>query len=127
MDAKEEVVLRDSITAQRSQNDAVQAKFCLGQKVQLLEDVKNDGTYPHAPIGALMMPKGSVGYIKKIGEFLQVVRVYEVHFLESEAEVEVVGCRESELQAMEKPHDPVQEELDALRAHHERMNSKKGE
>lgn len=121
VDANDEVVLHDSVTAQRSQNDEEKAKFCLGQKVKLLEDVKNDGTYPHSQIGELMMPKGSIGYIKKIGEFLQVVRVYEVHFLGSQMDVEVVGCRESELQAMEEPRDEVQEEIEALKAHHQRM------
>ena len=51
-------------------------------------------------IGTLMMPVGSVGYIKSVGEFLQVIRVYEVHFLGVEdAPVEIVGCREHELEA----------------------------
>lgn len=124
VDAKneDEVVLYDSVTASRSQNDEEKAKFCLGQKVKLLENVKNDGTYPHTPVGALMMPKGTMGYIKKIGEFLQVVRVYEVHFLGSDMDVEVVGCRESELEAMEPCRDEMNEELEALKKHQKRMN-----
>jgi nitrogen fixation protein NifZ len=122
VDAKDEVTLYDSVTAQRSQNDEEKAKFCLGQKVKLLVDVNNDGTYPHAPVGALMMPKDSIGYIKKIGEFLQVVRVYEVHFLGSDMDVEVVGCREIELQALEPCRDELQEELEALKAHQQKMN-----
>jgi nitrogen fixation protein NifZ len=48
-----------------------------------------------------MMPKGSEGYIKSMGEFLQVIRVYEVHFLGTDMEVEIIGCREHELQAVD--------------------------
>lgn len=93
--------LYDSVTATRSGRDEEEAKFKLGQKVKLLEDIVNDGTYPHSPIGTLMMPRGAVGYIKDMGDFLQVIRVYEVHFLGYEMEVEVVGCREHELEALE--------------------------
>lgn len=94
------VVLHDSVTATRSGKDEEEAKFKKGQKVQLLEDIVNDGTYPHAKIGTLMMPKGTVGYIKDMGEFLQVIRVYEVHFIGSDMEVEIIGCREHELEAV---------------------------
>lgn len=93
--------LHDSITATRSSRDEEKAKFSVGQKVKLLEDIVNDGTYPHSPIGTLMMPKGSVGYIKDMGDFLQVIRVYEVHFLGTQMDIEVVGCREHELEALE--------------------------
>ena len=48
-----------------------------------------------------MMPKGAVGYIKSMGEFLQVIRVYEVHFIGYDMDVEVVGCREHELVAID--------------------------
>lgn len=95
------VVLHDSVTATRSGRDEEEAKFQEGQKVKLVEDIVNDGTYPHAKIGTLMMPKGSVGYIKDMGEFLQVIRVYEVHFIGSNMEVEIIGCREHELEAVD--------------------------
>lgn len=95
------IVLHDSVTATRSGRDAEEPKFSVGQKVQLLEDVVNDGTYPHAKIGTLMMPKGQIGYIKDMGEFLQVIRVYEVHFIGSDMEVEILGCREHELEAVD--------------------------
>ena len=97
----ENIVLHDSVTAARSGRDEEEPKFKEGQKVELLEDVVNDGTYPHAKIGTLMMPKGSVGYIKSMGEFLQVIRVYEVHFFGTNMEVEIIGCREHELQSLE--------------------------
>lgn len=95
------VELHDSVTASRFGRDEEEAKYKTGQKVELLEDVVNDGTYPHSPIGTLMMAKGSVGYIKSMGEFLQVIRVYEVHFLDTDMEVEILGCREHELKALD--------------------------
>ncbi|MGD9554808.1 MAG: nitrogen fixation protein NifZ [Arcobacteraceae bacterium] len=119
-------VLHDSVTASRSGKDEEKAKFGVGQKVKLLSDIVNDGTYPHAKIGTLMMPKGSVGYIKSIGEFLQVIRVYEVHFFGVlDVPVEIVGCREHELEALEDYRDEVEEELEFMRKHREEKYEKK--
>lgn len=118
------IKLYDSITASRSGRDAEEPKFRVGQQVRLLEDVVNDGTYPHASIGTLMMKKGSVGYIKTMGDFLQVIRVYEVHFIGSDTEVEIIGCREHELEAMDEYVDEVELELEAIRRHRERMRQK---
>jgi nitrogen fixation protein NifZ len=118
-------VLHDSVTASRSGKDEDKPKFGLGQKVELLSDIVNDGTYPHAKIGTLMMPKGSVGYIKSIGEFLQVIRVYEVHFFGVlDVPVEIVGCREHELFALEDYRDEVEEELEYMRQHREKNYKK---
>ncbi len=122
MDVKSEIKLYDSVTAKRSGKDNDEPLFHIGQKVRLLEDVVNDGTYPHAPIGTLMMPKESIGYVKTMGEFLQVIRVYEIHFLGGEL-VEIVGCREHELEAMEEYVDSIQEERDFIEAHRQRMQS----
>ncbi|WP_229860164.1 nitrogen fixation protein NifZ [Candidatus Sulfurimonas baltica] len=116
------VKLHDSVTASRSGKDEEEAKYFLGQKVELLEDIVNDGTYPHAKIGTLMMPKGSVGYIKDIGEFLQVIRVYEVHFFGTEMEVDIIGCREHELKLIEDGY--VSEDIleqEAMDAHRKKM------
>ncbi len=118
MDA--DIVLYDSVTANRSGRDSDEALYKIGQQVRSLEDIVNDGTYPHAAIGTLMIPKGSIGYVKSIGEFLQVIRVYEVHFLGGEP-VEIVGCREHELEAMEEYIDPVDEEREIMEAHRKRM------
>jgi nitrogen fixation protein NifZ len=119
-------VLHDSVTASRSGRDEEKPKFGIGQKVQLVSDIVNDGTYPHAKIGTLMMPKGSVGYIKSIGEFLQVIRVYEVHFFGVlDMPVEIVGCREHELFALEDYRDEVEEELEFMRKHREEKYGKK--
>ena len=128
MDAKQIVdpntVLYNSVTATRSGKDEEDPKFGIGQKVKLVKDVVNDGTYPHAPIGTLMMKEGSIGYIKSIGEFLQVIRVYEVHFLGYDGPIEVVGCREMELEALEDYRDEVEEELEWMRKHREKNYTK---
>jgi nitrogen fixation protein NifZ len=116
-----DTILHDSITAQRSGKDEDEPKFHIGQKVELLEDIVNDGTYPHAKIGTLMMPKGSIGYIKHMGEFLQVIRVYEVHFFGTSMEVEIIGCREHELNALEDYVDEMAEERAVMEAHRARM------
>ena len=118
-----DVVLHDNITASRSGRDEEEAKFTLGQKVELLEDIVNDGTYPHAKIGTLIMPKGSIGYIKDMGEFLQVIRVYEVHFFGAGMDLEIIGCREHELESV--GDDFVSEEqleFEAMQAHRLKMS-----
>ncbi|WP_455756329.1 nitrogen fixation protein NifZ [Sulfurimonas sp.] len=127
MDAKQmfdpNVKLHDSITASRSGRDEEEPKFFVGQKVKLLEDIVNDGTYPHAKIGTLMMQKGSIGYIKDMGEFLQVIRVYEVHFFGADMDLEIIGCREHELESMEddfKSEDDLERE--AMKEHREKMS-----
>jgi nitrogen fixation protein NifZ len=115
--------LQDNVNAQLSGRDEPEAKFKEGQKVKLLEDIKNDGTYPHSPIGEIMMSKGSIGYIKKIGEFLQVIRVYEVHFMGTPFETEIIGCREHELESMEDDGyvDEAEQDRIALEEHRKRM------
>lgn len=117
-----DIVLHDNVSAKLSSRDADEPKYHKGQKVQLLTDVVNDGTYPHSPIGTLMMKKGSVGYIKTMGEFLQVIRIYEVHFFGVDAPVEIVGCREHELEALEEYEDEMELERSYLKAHRERMS-----
>ncbi|MEA1917773.1 MAG: nitrogen fixation protein NifZ [Campylobacterota bacterium] len=116
-----ETKLHDSVTASRSGRDADEALYRTGQQVKLLEDIVNDGTYPHSKIGALMMPKGSIGYIKDMGDFLQVIRVYEVHFFGTPMEVEIIGCREHELEAMDDYVDEDAIEREFLEAHRAKM------
>jgi nitrogen fixation protein NifZ len=117
------VKLYDSVTRSRSENDADEPLFAIGQRVKLIKDIVNDGTYPHSKIGTLMMPEGSIGYIKSMGEFLQVIRVYEVHFLGSDMDVEVVGCRENELTSMDENFVSEEElEREAFETHRKKMN-----
>ncbi len=127
---KEETVLVDTdvklyntVSAKLSGKDEERAKFFMGQKVRLLEDIKNDGTYPYLGIGEVMIEKGSIGYIRGMGDFLQVIRVYEVHFLDAKAVVEVIGCREHELEALEPYRDLEAEERAFLENYYKHKQS----
>jgi nitrogen fixation protein NifZ len=119
-----DIVLHDTAIASRSGKDEEEAKFRFGQKVELVSDIVNDGTYPHAKIGVLMMPKGSLGYIKDMGEFLQVIRVYEVHFIGTNTELEVIGCREHELSAVDDGCDEDTTESPLFKAMIEKRKNK---
>ena len=95
--------------------DGEKPKFHIGQKVRLLNDVKNDGTYPFGAVGTLLMPAGSEGHVRKIGDYLQTITIYEVHFFNLEMPVEIVGCREHELEPLEDFVDPEEEEREWFR------------
>lgn len=107
--------------------DENRPKFFVGQKVKLLKDIKNDGTYPYLKIGELMMRAGAVGYVRKIGDFLQIIRIYEVHFMDLNAIVEVVGCKDNELEALEPYRDIEAEDMVWLENHYKNKSLKSGE
>ncbi len=65
-----------------------------GDEVRVIRNVRNDGTYPGEKIGNLLIRRGSTGYVRSRGTFLQDQIIYEVHFVEQGM---VVGCREEEL------------------------------
>jgi nitrogen fixation protein NifZ len=69
--------------------------FEYGQEVRVIRNIRNDGTYPGEEAGKLLIRRGSVGYIRNRGTFLQDQVIYEVHFLECGGMV--IGCREEEL------------------------------
>lgn len=75
----------------------------LGAEVRVLRNVRNDGTYPGEATGTLLVRRGSTGFVREIGTFLQDQIIYSVHFL---AEGRLVGCREEELQAADAPWVP---------------------
>ena len=58
-----------------------------------------------------------------MGVFLQVIRVYEVHFLDAKAVVEVIGCREHELEALEPYRDLEAEEREFLENYYKSKQS----
>lgn len=99
-----------------STKDEILSVFRIGQKVKLIQDIRNDGTYPFAPVGTVLMEAGAEGYVRHIGDFLQTIRVYEVDFLERGFSL---GCREFELEALEEAYDEVAEELAWLKRHRE--------
>lgn len=65
-----------------------------GQPVRVIRNIRNDGTYPGEKTGNLLVRRGSIGYVRNRGTFLQDQVIYEVHFVE---QGRVVGCREEEL------------------------------
>ena len=73
----------------------LEPRFACDDAVRVIRNLRNDGTYPGQPTGALLVRRGSVGYVRHIGVFLQDQIIYTVHFLE--AGNRIVGCRENEL------------------------------
>ncbi len=73
----------------------MQPRFEHGEAVRVTRNVRNDGTFPGEPTGALLVRRGQVGFIRDTGTFLQDQIIYVVDFLDIGR---VVGCREEELQ-----------------------------
>jgi nitrogen fixation protein NifZ len=73
----------------------LEPRFARDQAVRVIRNIRNDGTYPGEATGALLVRRGSVGYVRHIDVFLQDQLIYAVHFLE--AGNRIVGCRETEL------------------------------
>ena len=71
--------------------------FMPGQRVQSKKNVKNDGTIPMCEIGATVVKKGDVGYVRDIGVFLQQFYIYAVDWVDRGS---IVGMRERELVAL---------------------------
>jgi nitrogen fixation protein NifZ len=74
-------------------------KWDLGDAVRVTRNVRNDGTYPGAETGALLIRRGSIGNVVDVGTFLQDQIIYSVHFLDDRR---IVGCREEELMGAEE-------------------------
>ena len=66
----------------------------IGDAVRVVRHVRNDGTFPGASIGDLLVRCGSVGTVIDVGTFLVDQIIYTVHFLDIDR---IVGCREEEL------------------------------
>ena len=78
-------------------------RFEYGEGVRVLRNIRNDGTFPGHATGTLLVPRGSVGFVRDVGTFLQDQLIYSVHFMDAER---VVGCREEELQPADDPWLP---------------------
>ncbi len=83
----------------------MQPKFDYGEEVRVIRNIRNDGTYPNQPTGCLLISRGSVGYVRDVGTFLQDQLIYSVDFIDMQ---KVVGCREQELQLASEPWVPTQ-------------------
>ncbi|ABC21798.1 nitrogen fixation protein NifZ [Rhodospirillum rubrum] len=73
--------------------------FDYGTKVRARKHIKNDGTFPGAEIGEVIVRKGEVGYVHSIGTFLQRYYIYGIDFIESG---KLVGMRLKELEPVEE-------------------------
>jgi len=68
--------------------------FDWGMRITAAEDLFNDGSHPHAPEGALLVPKGTPGEVVRVGHAAEAnVPVYLVEFPGGV----LVGCLEEEL------------------------------
>jgi nitrogen fixation protein NifZ len=96
----------------------------MGQRVRVKKPIRNDGSNPFEAPDAILIKPGAEGYVKHIGDFLQVLRIYEVHFIE---EGHTFGCRESELEAADEydGYDEVEEELRWIREHRAKKAAEK--
>ena len=83
-------------------------KFEYGDEVRVIRNVRNDGTYPGEETGRLLIRRGSIGYVRDVGTFLQDQLIYSVDFFD---EQRMVGCREQELQAVDDPWIPTRFEF----------------
>lgn len=84
------------------------ATWDFGDAVRVTRNVRNDGTYPGAATGELLVRRGSVGNVVDIGTFLQDQIIYSVHFLDINR---IVGCRQEELIGADDPWVPSRYEV----------------
>ena len=88
--------------------------FTFSEAVRVVRAIRNDGTYAGLPSGALLVRRGSIGYVVDVGTFLQDQIIYSVNFLD---EGRIVGCREEELIGADEPWTPSRYEFrDKVRA-----------
>jgi len=70
-------------------------KFEWGQRVQVVEDVYNDGSYPDQPVDALLAKAGDLGEVVNIGMLEESKR--PLYLVEFDSTRFVIGCLEEEL------------------------------
>ena len=83
-------------------------RFAMGERVASRSVVRNDGTYCGHDIGAVLVHRGDVGYVRSIGTFLQQFYIYAVEFTESGHQV---GMRAKELCTLDNLPDEVMAQL----------------
>ncbi|MFS2225142.1 nitrogen fixation protein NifZ [Pantoea sp. B65] len=69
-------------------------RFELNQQVRVVRTLRNDGTFAGRGRGEVLVRRGSCGYIRGWGYFLQDLIIWQVHFLDADV---TVGCRDVEL------------------------------
>ncbi|MBY6256437.1 MULTISPECIES: nitrogen fixation protein NifZ [Phytobacter] len=76
--------------------------FTFGDEVRVTRAIRNDGTMPGYTRGQLLVRRGSTGFVREWGVFLQDQIIYQIHFLDGDI---VVGCRAQELIPAGQPWD----------------------
>ena len=83
-------------------------RFAYGERVVSRSTVRNDGTFPGAEIGDVLVRKGDIGYVTSIGNFLQQYYIYAVEFVENGYKV---GMRAKELMSLDNLPPEILEQL----------------
>jgi len=83
-------------------------RFTMGERVICRSVIRNDGTFNGKDIGEVLVEKGSVGFVRSIGTFLQQFYIYAVEFVESGHQV---GMRAKELCTLDNLPDEVLAQL----------------
>lgn len=81
----------------------MRTRWDIGDTLRVVRNVRNDGTFPGADTGVLLVRRGSVGTVVDVGTFLQDQIIYSLHFLDIDR---IVGCREEELIGADEPWIP---------------------
>lgn len=87
---------------------ALPPRFQMGERVISRCVVRNDGTYGGKDIGALLVNRGDVGFVRSIGTFLQQFYIYAVEFPETGHQV---GMRAKELCTLDNLPEEVLAQL----------------
>ena len=87
---------------------ALPPRFQMGERVISRSVVRNDGTYGGKDIGALLVNRGDVGFVRSIGTFLQQFYIYAVEFPETGHQV---GMRAKELCTLDNLPEEVLAQL----------------
>ena len=87
---------------------ALPPRFQMGERVISRSVIRNDGTYGGKDIGALLVNRGDVGFVRSIGTFLQQFYIYAVEFPETGCQV---GMRAKELCTLDNLPEEVLTQL----------------
>jgi nitrogen fixation protein NifZ len=77
--------------------------YAPGDKVAATRDVRNDGTFPGAKMGEVLIRRGAIGYVRTVGIFLNRYYVFGIDFVDAGR---VVGMRTNEIELLETPPPP---------------------
>ena len=83
-------------------------RYAYGERVVSRSVVRNDGTFPGADIGDVLVNRGEIGYVTSIGNFLQQYYIYAVEWVASGRRV---GMRAKELMSLDNLPDEILAQL----------------